>query len=492
MTSDRYRAPAAGPSPSARWIALAVLFLSLAMSLIDLTVANIALPSIRAGLNPSEAAQSWIVAGYALAYALSLVPGGRLGDRYGHKWIFLIGTTMYVATGTCVVTADNDVQLVAFRLLHGVAGGLMIPAVAALIQVLFQGRDRARAYGFYAFVVSFAALVGPLVGGWIIERVGMADGWRYALAHGLGLGVLAVLLGLPLLPGKSAGQQDAGRFDTAGSVLMALTVMGFFVPLIQISNGKVAWWAPFSALGALVLLAAFVLWERHLERTGGSPLLPPSLFRDKRFSFGLGTAFLTFASFTGSIYIAFAVLWQSGRGEGALAAALVILPFSLGSSIGPLMADRFAVRLKGWVIPASLAMLSGGYLVNYFLLVADPYLSAVSLLAPLAVAGFGSGVFFGLNMSSTLSAVPGHNAGSAVGMLATGQRIGAALGSAVVILLISQPGRGGPADFGAETMLHTGTRSVLFCAVIAGAALVVSLVEVWATAEAKPLRHGLA
>lgn len=481
MSSTTLSNTAVGQSSAARWVALAVLFLTLAMSFFDLTCANIALPSIRKGLGLSEAASSWVLAGYALAYALSLVPGGRLGDRYGHKWMFLLGTLLYVLTGIGVSLASDERHLVVFRLLHGVAGGLMIPSIAALIQVMFHGAERARAFGFYAFVVAFAALFGPIIGGWIIETVGMENGWRWALAYGLSLGVLAILLGVPTLPGKSSTAEGLGRFDLLGSILMSLAVVGFFVPLIQISNGQVAWWASISAIAAVLLLIVFIFWEGRLERNNAFPLLPLSLFKETTFSFGLASAFLTFASFTGSIYIAFAVIWQSGRGEGALAAALVILPFSLGSSIGPLVGDRLAHMLKRWVIPASLLMLSCGYLVSYLILRADPHVSPAVLIVPLSIAGFGSGVFFSLNMASTLLTVAGRNAGSAVGMLVTVQRIGAALGSAIVILLISQPGPGGPQDFGPETMLRTGTSSVLLCALLAGAALVISVIEVLGT-----------
>lgn len=477
MTDTTFSKTVVLQTPASRWVALSVLFLTLAMSFFDLTCANIALPSIRKGLGVSEAALSWIVAGYGLAYALSLIPGGRLGDRYGHKWVFLVGTSFYVLTGIAVCLASDERHLVLFRLLHGVAGGLMIPSIAALIQVMFHGSDRARAFGFYAFVVAFAALLGPVIGGWIIEKVGMENGWRCALAYGLSLGILAILLGIPTLPGKSSNAERVGRFDLVGSILMSLAVVGFFVPLIQISHGQVAWWASISVVAAVLLLIAFIFWERHLERINSFALLPLSLFRQATFSFGLASAFLTFASFTGSIYIAFAVLWQSGRGEGALAAALVILPFSLGSSIGPLVGDRLGHVLKQWVIPASLLMLSSGYMVSYLILRAHPHVNAAALIAPLFVAGLGSGVFFGLNMTSTLLTVAGRDAGSAVGMLATVQRVGAAVGSAVVILRISQPGPLGPNDFGPETMLSTGTASVLLCALLAGAALVVSMIE---------------
>lgn len=466
---------AADATASRRWIALAVLFLPLAMSLIDLSVANLTLPSIRTGLNASDAALSWVVAGYTLAYALSLVPGGRLGDRYGHKRLFLAGTLLYVVTGVAGSLASDDAHLVVFRLLHGVAGGLMIPPIAAYIQVMFHGADRARAYGFYASVVAIGAIIGPVIGGWIIEAVGMADGWRWALGYGLSLGLLALVLAGPLLPDTKIGAE--GRFDVMGTLLMSLGVVGLLVPLIQMTKGAVPGWTPLSVGAALAVLVAFLFWEGRLERRQAQPLLPLSLFRASSFSFGLAMAIPTFACFTGAIYIAFAVIWQSGRGEGALAAAFVMLPFSIASAIGPLLGAHLVRWFRQWAVSLTLALLAGGYLACYLLLKADPQVGALVLLVPLAIAGFGSGAFFGLNMTSTLSTVPARSAGSAVGMLVTVQRVGAAFGSAIVILLISQPGPGGPDDFGAPTMLITGTSSVLFCTMLAGFALLVGVIE---------------
>lgn len=457
------------------WAALSILFLPLAMSMIDLSVANLTLPSIRAGLAASDAALSWVVAGYALAYALSLVPGGRLGDRYGKKRMFLIGTTCYVLTGIAGCMATNDTQLVVCRLLHGLSGGLMIPPIAAYIQIMFHEQQRARAFGFYACVVALGATVGPVIGGWLIEAGGPGNGWRYALGYGLLLGVPAVVLGAMFLPDTDKVQD--GRFDVTGAVLMSLGVLGLFVPLIQMTKGVMPPWASVSMASAAVVLAVFLWWEGRVERQQGTALLPLSLFKEPTFAFGLLLAVLSVACFTGSIYIAFAVIWQSGRGEGALAAAMVMLPFSIGSAVGPLLNDALVSRFKLAAAPFTLVCLFGGYVVCYAMLVADPNVSAMALLVPLAIAGFGSGAFFALNMGSTLTKVSPQIAGSAVGALVTVQRVGSAFGSAIVILLISQPGPAGPDDFGPATMIATGTQSVLFCVVFAGAALVVSIVE---------------
>lgn len=469
----------AQPTPlgksAGRWWAMSILFLSLAMSLIDLSVANLTLPSIKSSLSASDSTLSWVVAGYILAYALSLVPGGRLGDRYGRRKMFLIGTTLYVFTGIAGSLSATDMQLVTWRLLHGLSGGLMIPPIAAYIQILFQEQERARAFGFYASVIAVGAIVGPVFGGWILEAVGDANGWRWALSYGLVLGVPAVFLGTIFLP--DTDRVTEGNFDLVGAVLMSLGVLGLFVPLIQMTKGVMPEWTAYSVCAAALVFTIFLFWEGHLERTKRDPLLPLSLFKEWSFSFGLVLTMLSVACFTGSIYIAFAVLWQSGRGEGAIAAAFVMLPFSIGSAVGPLINDRLLRHFKLSAAPLALACLFGGYVVSYWMLSRDPHVSAMALLVPLAIAGFGSGSYFALNMASSLSTVPPQIAGSAVGALITFQRIGAAFGSAIVILLISQPGPGGADDFGQVTMLHNGLTAVLFCVIFAGLAFLVSIVE---------------
>lgn len=456
----------------ARWFALGVLMLALAMALFDVTIVNLTLPSVRQGLGASEATLSWVVAGYVLAYALSLVPAGRLGDRYGHKWIFIAGVSLYVLSGLAGALSDDQLHLVIARVLHGLSGGIMISPITALIQILFQGASRVRAFGFFAATTGIASLIGPLLGGWAIDLAGLEQGWRYAMCVGLPLGVVAVLLAFPLLPVTKC--ELKGRFDVLGMVLFSAAVLGFLTPMIQTNAGHLPAWGWMSIAAAVVLMIVFVLWERRLERVNAFPVFPISLFRHLSFSLGLATTFVAFASFTSAIFISFSVLWQSGRGESALAAALVTLPFGLGVIIGALLEEKLSHLLRRWVVPAALAVLVAGFLITYVMLVTVPFVPGAWLAVPLFAAGIGSGSFIGLNMSSTLSAVPEPDAGAASGMLMTFQRVGAALGTAIVVILVSQPGPGG--GFDAPTMIKNGTIGILACTLLAAVAMLVSLI----------------
>lgn len=458
------------PAVRGRWLALTVLLLALAMALVDITVVNLALPSITAGLGASESTLSWVVAGYVLAYGVALVPAGRLGDRYGHKWVFVAGVALYVATGLACALATNQLMLVSGRVLHGLAGGLMVPPVTALIQLTFTGVSRVRAFGLFSATTGAASLIGPVVGGWALDTAGETNGWRWAMSVGLPLGVLALALAVPLLPPLRG--ETHGRFDIVGMVLLSLTLLGFLLPLIQTEGGSLPAWAPEVFAGAAALAVAFVLWQRHRERTGALPLLPVSLFRRPSFSLGLLMATLAFASFTSSIYIAMSTLWQSGRGETAVAAALVMLPFAVGSVVGGGVGDRLGLLFGRWTVTAALAVLLAGLTTTWVVVLISPEISAAGLAMPLFVAGVGTCAFIALNMHSVLADVPDRDTGAAGGMIITAQRVGAALGGAVIIMLVSRPDATG--GFDNPTNVANGIDGVLACAVFSGAALLVA------------------
>lgn len=455
-----------------RWVALTVLLLGLAMAPMDITNVNLTLPSISAGLAASPSTLSWVVSGYVLAYALTLIPAGRLGDRYGHKWVFLSGVALFVITGVFASLAQTEIFLIVARVLHGVAGGLLVPPTTALIPVLFTGLDRVRAFGFWAAVTGVASAVGPVLAGWAIDVAGIERGWRFALAVGLPLGILALVLAVPVLPSTKA--RRGSRFDFVGLGLLSVALTAILIPLIQTQGGALPAWTIPSVIAAVVTVVALVIWERHLERRKSFPLLPTSLFRPVSFSFGLLTAVVGFAAFTSSIYIAMSVAWQSGREESALATALVVLPFGIGCIVGPTIGDRLAVWWGRWVVSFTLLILVLGFGSTYIALRVSPLVDELVLVVPLFAAGAGTGAFIGLNMASILTPVSEENAGVASGMVITGQSIGSALGAALVLIIVSKPGPGGVMD--ADTYLNAGIRGVLMCAVMAAMTFVLSIV----------------
>lgn len=460
-------------SPHRRWWALVVLLSAILIGLTDATIANIALPALQVGLGASEATLSWVVTGYALAYGLSLVPAGRLGDRYGHKPVFVFGMIGYVLTSGLAATASTEGQLVVARIAHGVAGGVMVTPVFAYIQVLFTGSARVRAFGFLTVTTGVATSIGPLVGGWLIDNTSPNLGWRLAFSATLPLGVLAIVAAIAILP-RPVGQRT-GRFDVMGMVMLGVVIFGALGPLIQTKGGSLPSWAPMSFGSAAVVGVAFVLWQKRLERRNAFPLLPVTLFRHHSFSLGLVVAILTFASSTTSIYIALSVLWQSGRGESAVAAALVTLPLSIGAILGALASERVALKFPRNAVNVALLLLVIGYSATYALLATSPTVPLVALAVPIFVAGLGSGIFVAPNTSAILSPVPAAIAGGAGGVVVTTQRLGAALGSALTVILVST--NPGPGAFGAAAITTASVRALLVILLFSAAALVISLIS---------------
>ncbi|MER6979704.1 MFS transporter [Streptomyces carpinensis] len=449
---------------------LVVLLLAGAMAIIDPTATNVALPSLGSaeGFAASQATLSWAVSGYTVAFAIALVPAGRLGDRHGHRRLFVIGTSLYVLTGVAVVLAVSQAMLSISRVLHGAAGGMMIAAVFGLIQLMFTGPGRVRAIAAYTAMTGVASLVGPLAGGWLVDAAGLGTGWRWALALALPFGATALAFAGKLTSGQAP--EKSGRFDILGMLLLAGAIGGCIIPLIQATGEGVPSWSWDCWSVAVVLTLAFVLWERRLGRRGLSPVLPMNLFRRAPFSLGTVSIFFAFASFGLGIYVALAILWQSGRGESALSAALVALPFSVGSILGAVISDRTAAWIGHWVVPGSLAALGAGLAVTWWILAAAPQAGSLVLAVPLFVGGLGSGAFVGPSFAAALSGVPGRDAGAAGGMVMTGQWIGTAFGGALVLVVCSRPGPGG--GFGPEAAVSNGTAAVLVCATLVAAALI--------------------
>ncbi|MFD6061229.1 MFS transporter [Rhodococcus wratislaviensis] len=459
-------------SAHSRWTALGVLLIAVFIGLTDATIANITLSAIETGLGASDATLSWVVTGYALAYGLSLVPAGRLGDRYGHKPLFVLGMVGYVLTGVIAATASSEGLLIAARVAHGIAGGVMVTPVFAYIQVLFTGAARVRAFGLLTVVTGIATSIGPLIGGWIIDNTSDGLGWRLAFLATVPVGLIGIVAATMVLP-NTRSHKTSG-FDVLGMAMLAVVIFGAMAPLIQTDGGSLPSWAPESFGVAFAVAIAFVYWQRRRVNQNAEPLIPMTLFRYPSFSLGLIVAVLTFASATTSIYIALAVLWQSGRGETALAAGLVTLPFSVGAILGAALSERVAVHLRRHAVTFALALLVGGYVALYFLLLSEPYAHLLVLTLPIFVAGLGSGIFVAPNVSSILSPVPPAIAGGAGGVVVTAQRIGAALGTALTVIVVSTNPGSGPFDEAATIV--ASVRALLVIVLFAAAALVLNVI----------------
>ncbi|MEV7236251.1 MFS transporter [Streptomyces sp. NPDC051020] len=423
----------AAPAPDPRrWQALGVCLVAGFMTLLDVSIVNVALPSIRNGLRSPESDLQWILSGYSLAFGLLLIPAGRLGDARGRREVFLAGLAVFTLASAACGVAQSSFWLVGARVIQGLGGALISPQISALIQQMFSGRERGRAFGMFSTVVGISTAVGPLVGGLLIQAAGPAEGWRWVFYVNLPLGIVCFLLARRLLPDTpSAGRVRPRDLDPVGVLLLGAGVLALLLPLVQEQQwpGNEKW---LLLAAAAVLLAAFVGWESRCGRRGTAPVLDLSLFRLHSYWLGCLLSLLYFAGFT-SIFFISTLYLQAGLHCTALQAGLAITPFALGAAAAAGPGGRMVHRYGRPLVVVGLSMVVVGLGATVLAVHVVPGRGvAWAMAAPLLLAGVGSGLVIAPNLTLTLSQVPVVGGGSAGGTLQTGQRVGSAIGIAAV------------------------------------------------------------
>ncbi|MHC8506615.1 MFS transporter [Pseudonocardia bannensis] len=401
------------------------------MSLLDVSIVSVALPSMQKGLDTSPAQIQWVVSGYALAFGLALVPAGRLGDALGRRRMFLLALSGFVLFSALAGAAPTAELLVAARLAQGFAAGALAPQNSGLIQDLFRGGERGRAFGFFGATVGISTAVGPVIGGLILAAFGEDDGWRWIFYVNVPIGAVALLLAARLLP-KTRSDRPRGPIDVVGVGLLGGAVLAVMLPLVQAESGGIArlWWL--FPVG-VALAVAFVLWERREVRRGREPLLDLRLVTDTPgYAAGAALGTVYFVGFSG-IWLVFAIFFQAGLGYTPLESGLAVTPFALGSAVSALLGGRLVERFGRLLTVIGLTAVAVGLGTTALVLATvDPSIAGGAIIAPMLLAGVGGGLVISPNVTMTLRCVPVRMAGSAGGALQTGQRIGAAIGSAAL------------------------------------------------------------
>ncbi|MGH3696096.1 MAG: MFS transporter [Pseudonocardiaceae bacterium] len=428
--STRGQAPAADQTAHPqRWRALAVTQLAGFMSLLDVSIVNVALPSIQQSLHASVAQVQWVISGYALSFGLVLVAGGRLGDAWGRRRMFLLALTGFVLTSALCGAAPNADLLVAARLLQGVAAGMLGPQSSGLIQVLFHGAERGRAFGIFGATVGISTAVGPVLGGLLLAAAGEQQGWRWIFYVNVPIGLIALVAAWRLIPSRPrSGEPSATRIDVLGVLLLGAGVLCLLLPLMREDGGL--WWL---FVPAPVLLALFLRWEQRMVRRDRPPLLDTRLLSaTPGYPAGAALGLVYFVGFSG-IWLVFAVYFQRGLGYSPLQSGLAVTTFALGAAVSAAVAGRFVSRYGRWLTVVGLISSVLGLAATAAVLYTAPAASAGLMVAlPMLVAGIGGGAVISPNVALTLECVPTWMGGAAAGALQTGQRIGSAIGTALL------------------------------------------------------------
>jgi EmrB/QacA subfamily drug resistance transporter len=413
-----------------RWLAAIVLIVGALMDMIDVTIVNVALPSIRRDLHASATQLEWVVSGYMLAFAAALIIAGNLGDKFGRKRVFLAGAALFGLASLAAGLSGSGAELIGARVVQGAAAAAMAPQVLATFRVIFGRAERGKAFGIYGAMLGFASAIGLVLGGLLTGANLFGWEWRSVFYVNVPVAVAALIAGARLVP--ETKDPGARRPFVAGAVLLAGSLVAIVYPLLEGRQlGWPAWVWPLMAAGVAGLVVLGLIEARRTSTTV-APLLRAGLFRVPAFAAGMGVQLAFFAGMQG-FFIAFALWLQAGEHFSPLKAGLTAVAFSVGSFIAAPVAVPLAQK-------AGRRILAGGAV----LMVAG--IGGVALAAPhvgvngspwpivpgLVVAGAGLALLVIPLVNVVLAAVPAEVAGGASGLFSTAQQLGGALGVALL------------------------------------------------------------
>jgi EmrB/QacA subfamily drug resistance transporter len=391
----------------------------------------VALPSLQSDLGATFAQIQLVVAIYTLAFACTLVVGGRLGDIYGRKRVFLIGMVGFTIASALCGGAPDPTFLIFARVLQGLFSGLMFPQVLSIIQVTFSSREKPKALAFYGASIGLATISGPVLGGWLIDLDILGMDWRSIFYVNLPIGILALVLGAARI--KESSAEGSRKLDILGSTVLTLGLFLLILPLVLGREHDWPAWSLWSLAISPLFLLVFVLHELRLTRESESaPLVPMTLFRERSFSVGVLMSLLFFSGIP-SFFMVFFIVLQVGFGYSAVAAGGVTLTGALmigaGSARSPVVVRHLGTRALalgcGLLVLGAVAFMVS---LNW----AGTDLRAWWLIPALMIFGLGAGFFIAPNTGIILAGIRSRVAGAASGVLATAQQVGAAVGVAVV------------------------------------------------------------
>ncbi len=425
-----------------RWPALFVILAVEIMDLLDALVTTVAGPSIQASLGGTESLIQWLGAGYTLAMAVGLLTGGRLGDIFGRKRMFIIGAAGFVVASLLCAIAQSPEILVTARVLQGLFGAVMLPQGLGLIKEMFPPKEMGAAFGAFGPVMGISAVGGPILAGWLVDADFFGTGWRMIFLINLPIGIAALVAAVKFLPATKT--THATKLDLPGVLLFSAASAMLVYPLVQ--GRELGWptWTYLLMAGSAVVFGLFAWYETRKHRAGGEPLIVPSLFRKRAFTGGL-VAGLSFFSCMIGFGLVFTLYFQLGLCYSPLKAGLAGTPQALGMIIGFVAAnaglmERFGRKL----MHAGLLIMGAGVAIFGYILDTQGIGVTPWQLAPgLAVVGFGMGLLMSPFFNTVLAGVEPNETGSASGALTSIQQLGGALGIAILgTIFFNQLARG--------------------------------------------------
>jgi EmrB/QacA subfamily drug resistance transporter len=470
--------PAMQPTsrPRAGWT-LAIVSIALFMTALDNLVVGVALPSIRADLNGSIESLEWTVNGYTLAFAVFLLTGAALGDRFGRRRMFIAGLSIFTLASAASALAPSIEALIAARAVQGFGAAIVTPLTLTLLSEAVPAARRGAALGVWAGVSGLGVAMGPLVGGAVVEGIS----WQWIFWLNVPIGLVLIPLATRLLT-ESHGPNE--RLDLPGLVLAGAGLLGLTFGIVR-SNAL--GWTSATVVGTIaagvVLLVAFLAWERRTPH----PMLPPRFFRSRSFAATNAASFAMFFGTFGSVFL-LSQFFQAAQGLGPLEAGARTLPWTAMpmfiAPIAGILSDRIGPRP---LMAAGLALQSAA--IAWLALASAPDTPYVELIAPLAMAGFGMALVFAPSANAVLASVRPSEAGQASGATNAIREVGGVMGVAVLAGIFAANG-----GYGAPQLFSDGVTSALpvGAAVLAVGAIAALLTPGRARSKEVPTREAVA
>ncbi|MFI7346561.1 MFS transporter [Streptomyces sp. NPDC049936] len=444
--------------------ATAVLLAATFMGILDVLIVNVAAPSIQRDLNAGFADLQLVISGYVLAYAVALTTGGRLGGTYGHKRVFVTGLVAFVVMSTACAAAPTAGALIVLRIGQGLAAALMLPQVLALIQTVFAPQERPRALALYGATLGMGAIAGQILGGLLLDLDVFGLGWRSVFLVNVPIGLVAAACAAALLPESRPG--DRHELDIPGLLLTAIAMTLLIYPLIRgQAGGWPPWiWAMFG--GSALALAALWRVEQRSARSGGTPLVRPSLLRKRGFSLGLAVVVFFYSGNYG-LFLLLSYVFQDGLHLSPLGSGIAFLPLGVGFAGASMVGRRLVARYGKAVLVAGAGAMAVGYLVLIVTLLPGPApdapLAALTMAPALLVAGAGGGLVAAPLVGSILATVPAEDAGAGSAILLTVNQAAISLGVAVFGTLFVALLGADPQETAASLSATDFTRALIDC-----------------------------
>ncbi len=413
------------------WVILIVVSLGFFMTLLDLTIVNIAIPDMITRLHASLDGILWVINAYALVLAVLLITAGRLGDLRGQRSMFIAGVVLFTVASAACGLSPTVGALIAFRAIQGAGAALLMPQTLAILTMVFPAERRGMAFGIWGAVAGVATIAGPTLGGLLVT----AFDWRYIFFINIPIGIVVIIASALLIPDLRTGRQH--RMDVPGVLLASASLLAICYGLVEGQKynwGKITSFIsiPLVIAVGVALLAIFLVIQARTQ--DAEPLIPFSLFRDRNFGLMNWTAAAVAIGMMG-IFLPFTIYLQSALGYSALKAGLTMAPASLVSMFVAPVAGRLTDRWGGkYILSTGLALFAGA--IGWTVAIATPRSTWQDFVPSLAIAGLGLGCTFAPMTTTALRGVQPMMAGAASGILNTVRQVGAVIGTATVGALL--------------------------------------------------------